>query len=121
MGDPRFTVRQALVVGNEVVVIWQDGHESYFSGEMLRKACPCAGCKGEKHLFGKATLPTLKPMSAQAFIPVLVRLVGNYGLQVVWGDGHDHGIYHVEDLRRLCPCPQCREGSEMEEPNAPLA
>ncbi|BCW92111.1 MAG: hypothetical protein KatS3mg007_0005 [Thermoanaerobaculum sp.] len=121
MRDPKLSVEQALVVGHELVVRWRDGHESYFPGDMLRKACPCAGCKGEKHLFGKATLPTLKPMSAQAFVPVAVRLVGNYGVQVVWADGHDHGIYHVEDLRRVCPCPQCGGSEKEEEPDAPLA
>lgn len=100
-------VREALVVGGEVVVVWADGHESYYPGEALRRACTCAGCKGETHLFGRATLPTLSPRGGNAFQPVAVTLVGNYGLQVRWGDGHDHGIYHLEQLRRECPCPQC--------------
>jgi len=39
---------------------------------------------------------------------VTVRPVGHYGLQVAWGDGHDHGIYHLDALRAACPCAACR-------------
>jgi len=101
-------VVQALLVGNEVVVIWGDGHESYYPGATLRKACSCAACKGEQHLFGRATLPTLKPLRPEAFIPVATQLIGNYGLKVTWGDGHDHGIYALDGLRATCPCEECR-------------
>jgi DUF971 family protein len=100
-------MREAMVVGNDVVVVWQDGHESYYPGEALRKACTCAECKGEQHLFGRATLPTMRPLGGDAFAPVSVQQVGNYGLKVVWGDGHDHGIYHLDQLRAACPCDEC--------------
>lgn len=100
-------MREAMVVGTDVVVLWADGHESYFPGEALRKACTCAGCKGEQHLFGRATLPTMKPTTESAFVPVAVAPVGNYGLKVTWGDGHDHGIHHLDQLRAACPCPEC--------------
>ena len=101
-------VAQLFVVGNEVAVVWGDGHESYYPGEALRKACNCATCKGEQHLFGRATLPTLASLRPEAFVPVSAQLVGNYGLQVTWGDGHDHGIYHLAELRAACPCEACR-------------
>jgi DUF971 family protein len=101
-------VSQLLVVGDEVAVVWADGHESYYPGEALRRACTCATCAGEQHLFGRATLPTLRSLGPEAFVPVSVQLVGNYGLQVTWGDGHDHGIYDLADLRAACPCDACR-------------
>lgn len=97
-----------MLVGDEVVVVWGDGHESYFAGEALRKACGCAACKGEQHLFGRASLPTLRPLKPVAFTPAAARLVGNYGLQITWGDGHDHGIYSLNELRASCPCEACR-------------
>ena len=109
MPDGQTHAKQVMIVGDEVAVIWGDGHESYYPGEALRKACTCAGCKGEQHLFGRRTLPVLKPIAAGAFQPAAVRLVGNYGLQVVWGDGHEHGIYHLADLRTAWPCGECRE------------
>ena len=99
MVKDRYAVSEAMVIGGEVVVVWRDGEESYFDGEALRRACTCAECAGEHHLFGRATLPTLKPLSPEAFVPVDVSLVGNYGLQVTWADGHGHGIYQLRDLR----------------------
>jgi DUF971 family protein len=108
VADSSTVMQQALVLGGEVVIVWGDGHESYFPGEPLRRACTCAGCKGEQHLFGRATLPVLRPLKPEAFQPVGVRPVGNYGLQVTWGDGHEHGIYNLVDLRAACPCEECR-------------
>lgn len=107
MADPSTVAARALVIGNEVVVVWGDGHESYFPGEELRRDCTCAACRGEQHLFGRATLPTLRPLQAVAFEPRAAVVVGNYGLQVTWGDGHDHGIYSLASLRAACPCPGC--------------
>lgn len=108
MDDRQFVLRDIWVIGNEVVCLWDDGHESYFSGEQLRRACTCAACKSEGHLFGKSTLPTLRALPPEAFVPVAVRRVGNYGVQVVWADGHDFGIYHLRELRQACPCQRCR-------------
>lgn len=112
MGDPRFVTRDVLAVNDEVVVVWGDGHESFFPGRELRLACTCAECAGEGHLFGRATPPSRKPLTPTAVQPVAVRLVGNYGLQVTWGDGHEFGIYHLADLRAACPCVACAEARE---------
>ena len=76
------------MVGDEVVVVWGDGHESYYPGCPLRKACSCASCKGERHLFGRATLPTLAPLRPEAFVPAAVSLVGNYGLKAALDRGY---------------------------------
>jgi len=35
--------------------------------------------------------------------------VGNYGVAIVWSDGHDTGIYTFDALRRLCPCEACSQ------------
>ena len=99
---------QVMAVGDEVAIVWADGHESYYAGAGLRTACTCAACKGEQHLFGRKTLPVLRRLSGDAFLPVAARLVGNYGLQVVWGDGHEHGIYALAELPAACPCEVCR-------------
>lgn len=112
MADAHVTARDALAVNDEVVVVWGDGHESFFPARELRLACTCAECAGEAHLFGRATPPSRRPLGEASFRPVAVRFVGNYGLQVVWGDGHEFGIYHLVDLRAACPCNACRAGRE---------
>jgi DUF971 family protein len=33
-------------------------------------------------------------------VPRSVQLVGTYGLQIVWSDGHSTGIYTFDALRR---------------------
>ena len=103
--------REVMAVGNDVVVVWRDGHESYFPGEPLRRACSCAECQGEGHLFGRATPPAARPLRPESLQPAAVALVGNYGLQVTWGDGHNYGIYTLAELRASCPCAVCRAGA----------
>jgi DUF971 family protein len=34
--------------------------------------------------------------------------VGDYALQLTWGDGHATGIYTFVFLRELCACALCR-------------
>ena len=61
--------------------------------------CPCARCQG--HGGGP---PTWTPWSNENAIAVQnVTPVGNYAMCVVWGDGHDTGIYSFEMLRRMLP------------------
>ena len=45
--------RDVMVVGNELVLVWPDGREAYIALETLRRACPCALCKGERAIMGK--------------------------------------------------------------------
>ncbi len=55
--DRQFVSRHAptFVPGSRrlFVVVWDDGHESYYPLEDLRRACPCAVCSGEPDLFGR--------------------------------------------------------------------
>ena len=39
-------------IGNELAVKWSDGGENFIPLENLRRACPCAGCKGEMDIMG---------------------------------------------------------------------
>jgi DUF971 family protein len=95
----------------EFSIRWDDGHESVYSFELLRAACPCAQCRGghenmraepdaavfEQHL---GDLPATRISNVKA--------VGSYALTIVWEDGHDYGIYNWHYLRALCPCPEDR-------------
>ena len=88
-------------VGNEVAVKWSDGHEQYLSLETLRRACPCAGCKGEVDILGNLYKNPVKPYAPNAFELVRLGTVGGYAIQPVWADGHNTGLFSFDFLRRI--------------------
>lgn len=88
-------------IGTELAIKWDDGTESYLPLSNLRRACPCAGCKGEMDIMGNLYKNPEKPLAANAFDLVRIIRVGGYAIQPVWADGHDTGIYSFEYLRRI--------------------
>jgi DUF971 family protein len=88
-------------IGNELAIKWDDGREDFISLELLRRACPCAGCKGEMDILGNLYKNPERPYAANAFQLVRLNRVGGYAVLPVWADGHDTGIYSFEYLRRL--------------------
>ena len=87
-------------IGEELAVKWEDGSESFITLEKLRRACPCAGCKGEVDVMGNLYKNPERPLTPAAFRLVRIERVGTYALQPVWGDGHATGIYAFDYLRR---------------------
>jgi len=86
-------------IGEELAVKWDDGNEGYIRLEALRRACPCAGCKGEVDIMGNLHKgPDIK-LAAASFQLRRLDWVGTYGIQPVWGDGHSSGIFSFEMLR----------------------
>jgi len=104
---PRPRSYQAL--GDTLVVLWDDGHESYYPLEMLRRACPCAGCSGEPDLFGRMARGPAPNYGPSSFDLFSLTQVGNYALQPNWRDGHSYGIWTYERLREMCPCEECEQ------------
>jgi DUF971 family protein len=88
-------------IGGEIAVRWEDGGESFIPLETLRRACPCAGCKGEVDIMGNLYKGPDKPLSPAAFQLVRLSMVGTYAVQPVWADGHDAGIFSFDYLRRV--------------------
>ena len=83
---------------------WMDGELSIYPLAGLRAACPCAQCKGGHANMGKPASPDMLdiPLLVNASIELKsIEKVGNYALQIVWGDGHSYGIYSWEFLRGL--------------------
>jgi len=67
--------------------------------DVLRRACPCAACRGEPGYRGRfSDDPELRPGEDEL---ADIKLVGAYGLNAIWADGHDTGIFTFEHLRRL--------------------
>ncbi len=96
---------------DRLVIEWNDGHRSVYSWKHLRSQCPCASCREERE---KPPDPfrVLKPSELVPLAPVGMPRVGRYAYKIVWSDGHDAGIYTLDQLRSLCECPECRGGHE---------
>jgi len=95
-------------VGEELAIKWDDDGESFIALETLRRACPCAGCKGEVDVMGNLYKNPEQPLSRQAFQLLRVESVGTYAVQPVWADGHATGIYSFDYLRRVAEAGEKR-------------
>jgi DUF971 family protein len=116
--DPTSTNPREITVSREkreVHIRWQDGHESVYGFDLLRRECPCALCndqRAKQAASGGLSLTVLSgPVLKAGEIQVTeVKPVGRYAINFVWSDGHDSGIYSYSFLREACPCPTCRGG-----------
>jgi len=100
-------------------VTFSDDVVREYPAAFLRGFCPCARCQG--HGAGPATYCV--PQGAAATRVEDVTPVGNYAMCIVWGDGHDTGIYSFSLLREMDPSgfdpASAREGDEMPRAEAP--
>lgn len=85
----------------ELAFTWSDGTQTAFPLQFLREECPCAGCKGESGLFGVYYAPPEKTDLPGKYDLKNITPVGNYALQLAWGDGHDSGVYTWELWQQL--------------------
>ncbi len=88
-------------IGRELAVKWSDGVEHFIPLEKLRRACPCAGCKGEVDILGNLYKNPEAPLTLQSFELTGFVNVGGYAIQPVWADRHNTGIYSFDYLRRV--------------------
>ncbi len=98
----------------EMTIQWRDGHTSVYSFTLLRKACPCAECRGGHENMSSGPTPevfTYPREDSPATRMKNVESVGTYALTIEWDDGHHYGIYNWNYLRKLCPCPTCRSAN----------
>lgn len=94
---------------DRLVIDWNDGHRSRHTWKHLRDHCPCASCRGDHEappdpfrILKPSELAPRPPLAPTAFEPV-----GHYAYKITWNDGHDTGIYTLENLRALCQCAEC--------------
>jgi DUF971 family protein len=96
----------------QLLIEWNDGHRSVYDWKHLRQNCPCAGCRGEA---GAPPDPfrilTVKELNAPPLAPVAMTPIGHYAYKITWNDGHDTGIFTLENLRDLCQCPECQRAA----------
>ncbi len=83
-------------IGDKLRFSWNDGYEDIFSLKFLREMCPCASCSAER-----SDEKVIKLLQSSAYEIKEINLVGNYAIQITWGDGHNTGIYSFDYLRGL--------------------
>jgi len=93
-------LKNVHLIGRELAVQWEDGVESYFELERLRRACPCATCGGEPDVLGNISRPDVS-YNDKSFNLAGWQMIGGYALQPQWADGHSTGLYSFQYLRRL--------------------
>jgi ATP-binding protein involved in chromosome partitioning len=78
----------------DVRFVWDEGVEDTWTARELRLRCTCAHCISEAT--GEALLD---PASVPDDITVKdMHLVGNYGVGILFSDGHGTGIYRFREL-----------------------
>ena len=87
-----------------VTIDWADGHQSTFPLDGLRRACPCAQCRGGHENMGSLPDPSIfDEPPRREWTDVQAETVGGYGLRFEWDDGHNDGIYTWKRLRAMSP------------------
>jgi DUF971 family protein len=80
-----------------LVLVWPDGTRQKLALAALRGACPCGYCRGAR----------LRGVDPARSIPADLSLIGiapmGYGVQLVFSDGHDRGIYPWNWLENFVP------------------
>src|SRR5438105_12926483 len=90
-----------------LIIEWNDGHRSVYAWKHLRDNCPCASCR-EEHSKPADPFRILKANELVPLAPAAIQPVGRYAYKITWSDGHDTGIFTLENLRELCQCEQCQ-------------
>ena len=87
----------------EVRITWADDHQSVYPLDYLRQICPCAVCNELRNNDDPLRIltPPQQITNADLLPDRPVEMVGNYGLQFFWQDGHNSGIYAFDYLRRM--------------------
>ena len=86
-----------LPAERRLALVWNDGRRVEYPYDYLRGFCPCAVCQGHD-----ATAIRLHPPRTPVDL-TSIEPVGNYGLSLVFSDGHGTGIYRFELLRQIEP------------------
>lgn len=83
----------------KIVFVWDDDTQSEWPARKLRLLCTCAYCKSEvtgERTLDESTVPEVLSVDQ-------MHLVGNYGVNVHFSDGHTTGIYRFSLIKPLDP------------------
>jgi DUF971 family protein len=92
--------KDTQLINDELCIVWEDGHESYFHSEILRAASPSAANIGERDIFGNQ----YGGDGPKKFPGVKIEgwdFQGNYAIRPWFSDGHQSGLFSWDYLRAL--------------------
>ena len=69
----------------QLQVCWGDGSTDLISGQNLRRHCACSSCRSKRQT--GVDLITDNPSVSE------IVLMGTTGIQIIFADGHDRGVY----------------------------
>ncbi len=86
-----------LTEDKRLQITWNDDRVTTYEFQFLRGNCPCAECvseeTGERLVFPADIPENIRPMQANP--------VGRYAYQIIWSDGHKHGLFSYDYLLTL--------------------
>ncbi|MEN8662844.1 MAG: gamma-butyrobetaine hydroxylase-like domain-containing protein [Lentimonas sp.] len=92
--------RNIQLIGTELCIFWDDGTESYFPPEFLRKHSPSAQNIGEVDIMGNQ----YGGDGPKEFPGVTITnwdFQGNYAMRPTFSDGHGSGLFSWDFLKQL--------------------
>ena len=95
MGNEVLAPVEIKQAGERLRVLWQDGHESFYASDDLRKKCRCAACVDE----WTGALRVNPEEIPKDVHPVQIQGVGRYGIRINWSDGHNWSTSGACELR----------------------
>ncbi len=98
MSEPTPVELRAPVGARLLEIDWSDGTSSAYRHAVLRGFCPCAHCQGHH-----GPIVWVEGAESAGLELTSIEPVGNYAVQLAWGDGHATGIYSFRFLRELAP------------------
>jgi len=76
-----------------IQITWPDGELSSLTGSQLRQFCACSKCRA-RNIVGQQLINESGNISA-------FHLMGSTGMQVIFEDGHDRGIFPWAYLKAI--------------------
>jgi len=102
--NPRTPQHIDLKKDRGLTILWNDETSSYFSIAYLRRMSPSADMRELRKATQRNPL-TVLPAAASSdnLVATDAELIGNYGLKIIFSDGHNSAIYSWDYLRTLDP------------------
>lgn len=98
MSEPIPVTLRAPAGARLLEIDWSDGTTTSYRHAILRGFCPCAHCQGHH-----GPVQWVDGAERADLELASIEEVGNYAVQLTWGDGHATGIYSYRFLRELAP------------------